>query len=100
MKKRFEDLQKYIDALNSKVVLVRKNIAALNTQFNDEDIEKDNDFKNNLEAKVDICDLDINGDKENRAVDAAVDDGGYSESKLNLIYRKKQIIAAINKMVN
>ena len=102
MKKRFEDLQKYIDALNSKVVLVRKNISALNTQFNDEDLEKDNDFKNNLEAKVDICDKDINGDKENRAsaVDPAVDDGGYTESKLNLISRKKQIIAAINKMVN
>ena len=49
MKKRFEDLQKYIDSLNGKVGLVRKNIAALHTQFNDEDIEKDNDFKNILE---------------------------------------------------
>ena len=67
MKKRFEDLQKYIDSLNGKVGLVRKNIAALHTQFNDEDIEKENDFKNILEAKVDDCDKDINGDKENRA---------------------------------
>jgi hypothetical protein len=37
MKKRFEDLQKYIDALNLKVGTVRKNIASVHTQFNDED---------------------------------------------------------------
>lgn len=102
MKKRFEDLQKYIDALNGKVVLVRKNIAALHTQFNDEDLEKDNDFRHILTAKCDECDGDINGDPNSPPLPVVPheQDGGYSEGSQSMIARKKQIISAINKMVN
>lgn len=100
MKKRFEDLQKYIDALNLKVGTVRKNIASVHTQFNDEDLEKDNEFRDELEAKTTECDNDINGDKSSRNADQASQDGSQPDAKMSLIARKKQIIANVNKMVN
>jgi len=100
MKKRFEDLQKYIDALNLKVGTVRKNIASVHTQFNDEDLEKDNEFRDELEAKTTECDNDINGDKSSRNADQASQDGGQPDAKMSLIARKKQIIANVNKIVN
>jgi len=73
MKKNYEDLQKYIDALNSKIGKVSDSIDALKEEFNNEDYEKDNEFVRALEDKLDECDKDVNGDDaerkaENRAL--------------------------------
>ena len=109
MKKNYEDLQKYIDALNGKIGKVSDSIDALKEEFNNEDYEKDNEFVRALEDKLDECDKDVNGDDaerkaENRALMTDQEerkfDGGRSEKEKSLQGRKKQIIAAINKMVN
>jgi len=66
MKRHFENLQKQIDDLTKKIGSVRKNISEIENQFNDEDMEKDNDFKYKLHAIVDECDLDVHGDKNKK----------------------------------
>ena len=51
---------------------------------------------------VDNCDNEVNGDKNARNQDNVkeVDDGGLSESKMNMTARKKMIISNTNKLVN
>ena len=51
---------------------------------------------------VDNCDNEVNGDKNARNQDTVkeVDDGGLSESKMNMTARKKMIISNTNKLVN
>jgi hypothetical protein len=101
MKKRFEDLQKYIDQLNLKVGTVRKNIASIHTQFNGEDLEKDNEFKAELEEKTNQCETDINGNKtSSRVSESSANDRNIPEDpKMALVARKKMIVANVNKMV-
>ena len=102
MKARFEGYQKYIDTLNEKVASVRKDIADLQENYSDEDLEKENEFIMVLLNESDYCDNEINGDKAHRDKEPAKEenDGGYSESKANLIARKKIIISNTNKLVN
>ena len=66
MKARFDTYTKYLDSLNEKVTTVRKDIADLNEKFNDEDLEKENEFITVLENEVNFCDQEINGDKNAR----------------------------------
>lgn len=66
MKARFETYTKYVDSLNENVTTVRKAIADLNEKFNDEDLEKENEFITVLENEVNFCDQEINGDKNSR----------------------------------
>ena len=56
MKARFETYTKYVDSLNENVTTVRKAIADLNEKFNDEDLEKENEFITVLENEVNFCD--------------------------------------------
>jgi hypothetical protein len=51
---------------------------------------------------VDNCDNEVNGDKNARNQDNVkeADDGGLSESKMNMTARKKMIISNTNKLVN
>lgn len=63
----------------------------------DVDLEMDNDFKHKIDDVINDCDRDINGDKAERA--AAPENKG-KDRPLSLQARKKDIIAAINKMVN
>lgn len=67
MTKRFDDYTKYIGTLNDNVTSVRKNITALEEQFADEDLEKDNQFRDDLTNATNNCDNDINGDKNSRS---------------------------------
>lgn len=80
----------------------RKAINDLHEEFADEDMEKDNEFIESLENECDFCDNEINGDKNARQQEAPKDenDGGYFESKANLVQRKKIIISNTNKLVN
>lgn len=107
MKQNYEDLQKYIDALNNKAGKVSDQIDALKEEFNNEDYEKDKEFERVLEDKLDECDRDINGEDTGKPINAKpltanADelDGGKAEKEKPLQMRKKNIIAAINKMVN
>jgi hypothetical protein len=65
-------------------------------------LEKENEFIMVLFNEVDYCDNEINGDKAHRDKDAPAEsnDGGYSESKANLVAMKKIIISNTNKLVN
>ena len=54
-----------------------------------------------FQNECDYCDNETNGDKNSRAQEAPTeDDGGYFESKANLVLRKKIIIGYTNKLVN
>jgi hypothetical protein len=101
MKARFEDYQKFIDTINGKIEGVGKDIEDLREKFNDEDLEKDNEFITFLYNNLNYCDIETNGDKNSRSQDLPTeDDGGYFESKANLVTRKKIIIQNTNKLVN
>ena len=52
MKGRFETYQKYIDTLNGKVDDTKKAIEELNENFNDEDMEKENNFIDKLDNEL------------------------------------------------
>ena len=93
MKRNYEDLQKEIDDLNNKLAKVKDEAGALAKRLDNEDKEKDNDLKNGVEAKLNECDSDINGHKTEPAA-------GDKSTPASLQARKKEIIAAINKMVN
>jgi len=67
MKSRFETYQKYIDTLNEKITSTRKEIADLQENFNDEDLEKENEFTDVLINVCDFCDNETNGDKNSRS---------------------------------
>ena len=95
MKRNYEDLQKEIDNLNNKLGKVKDESAALQKRLDNEDKEKDNDVKFKIDDKLNECDRDINGHKAEQP--------GEERDKtkpLSLQARKKEIIAAINKMVN
>lgn len=102
MKKSFEDLQVVIDSLNRKAASVRSEYNSLYNQFNSEDLEKENEFTNQIEYLLVECEKDINGSKEDadKGPQQEKDDGGRAEQKSDLVARKKMIIARINKMVN
>ena len=63
MKKNYDDLQKIIDALNLKAGKDSNGLDDLNAEFNNEDLEKDNDFIHLIENKLNDCEFDINGDQ-------------------------------------
>lgn len=92
MKRNYEDLQKEIDALNSLLGKVKVQASDLDKRLDNEDREKDNDLKNKIQDKIAECDRDINGDK-------ASDDRDPTKPQ-HMLARKKEIITAINKMVN
>jgi len=96
MKKNYEDLQKEIDALNNKLGKVKGEAAELVDKLDTDDKEKDNEIKARITDKLADCDRDINGDKA--ADKRPVTDSKDKEPTLQA--RKKDIIAAINKMVN
>lgn len=102
MTKRFEDYTKLIGTLNDEITGVRKDVADIEEHFQDEDLEKDNQFRDELTMAVDNCDNEVNGDKNARNQDNVkeVDDGGLSESKMNMTARKKMVISNTNKLVN
>jgi len=89
MKRNYEDLQKEIDALNTKLVNVKDAETDLKGKLDNEDMEKDNEIKNRIDDRIQDCDKDINGDK--------LEDGKLRPFSLQ--FKKKDIIAAINKMV-
>ena len=97
MKKNYDDLQKEIDALNSKLVTVRSASKAMQDKLEGADLEKENEIKNRISDKLNDCDRDINGDQAERA--APAEERGR-DRPLSLQARKKDIIGMINKLVN
>lgn len=95
MKRNYEDLQKEIDNLNNKLAKVKDESGALQKRLDNEDKEKDNDIKYKVEDKLNECDRDINGHK----AELPGEDRDKTKPP-SLQARKKEIIAAINKMVN
>jgi len=67
MKRNYEDLQKEIDALNTKLGKVRNECGDLKGRLDNEDMEKDNEIYHKIEDKLNECDKDINGDKAEKA---------------------------------
>lgn len=74
--------------------------------FANEDLERENEIKAQLEDKLDECDQDVNGDRnesgrgERSERSGRGDDDGKNDKNKALQARKRQIIASINKMVN
>jgi hypothetical protein len=95
MKKNYEDLQKEIDNLNTKLTKVKDESLAQQKRLDNEDKEKDNDIKFKVEDKLGDCDKDINGHKSEQPGEER-----DNTRPLSLQARKKDIIASINKMVN
>jgi len=98
MKRNYEDLQKEIDVLNSKLAKVRIEANEIRTRLDNEDLEKDNEISNKVDDRLCECDRDINGDKASEKGPGSDERG--KDKPLSLQARKKDIIAAINKMVN
>jgi chromosome segregation ATPase len=73
MKRNYEDLQKEIDALNNKLVKVKKDTADLKVKLDTEDMEKENEIFNKVEDKLHECDRDINGDKAEKPIESERD---------------------------
>jgi hypothetical protein len=63
MKKNYEDLQKYIDALNAKLVKVSGDVVRLKENFANDDLERINELFVKCDDKLEDCDMNINGDK-------------------------------------
>lgn len=63
MKKSFEDLQKYIDALNAKHVKVSSDVYRLKEGFSNDDLERINEIFIKCDDKLSECDMNINGDR-------------------------------------
>ena len=53
MRKNFEDLQKFIDYLNSKTLEISDQLDELKEQYKSEDLEKDKDIEKSLEDRLD-----------------------------------------------
>jgi hypothetical protein len=53
MKKNFEDLQKFIDYLNSKTLEISDQLDELKEKYKSEDLEKDKDIEKSLEDRLD-----------------------------------------------
>ena len=66
MKKSFEDLQKKIDTLNKKQDTIKITVQTLSDTYEDEELERENDFINKIHDKLTACDRDINGEREGR----------------------------------
>jgi CRISPR/Cas system CSM-associated protein Csm5 (group 7 of RAMP superfamily) len=64
MKKNYEDLQRYIDALNVKHVKVSGDVLRLKENFTNDDLERINEIFVKCDDKLNDCDLNINGDKQ------------------------------------
>jgi hypothetical protein len=64
MKKNYEDLQRYIDALNVKHVKVSGDVLRLKETFTNDDLERINEIFVKCDDKLNDCDLNINGDKQ------------------------------------
>jgi len=56
MKKNYEDLQKIIDALNSKLQKVKLEASEMKNHLIMEDAEKANEVKNTVDDKIYVCD--------------------------------------------
>jgi CRISPR/Cas system CSM-associated protein Csm5 (group 7 of RAMP superfamily) len=63
MKKNYEDLQKYIDALNAKHVKVSGDVNRLKESFSNDDMERINEIFVECDDKLNECDMNINGDR-------------------------------------
>lgn len=99
MKKSFEDLQKKIDSLNKKQDNIKITVQTLSDTYDDEDLERENDFINKIHDKLTTCDRDINGELKGRDdTSDRLDDSVLDKAK-SLHSRKKQIISKINSMV-
>ena len=98
MKRNYEDLQKEIDALNSKLAQVRIEANEIRVRLDNEDMEKDNEIRTKIDDRLCECDKDING--ERAAEKGPGTDERGKDKPFSLQARKKDIIAAINKMVN
>lgn len=75
--------------MNNKAVKVRSGLDSLNVEFNNEDLEKENDFTQQVENKLRECEKDINGDPaEKKAIasqkEEEQDDGGRAEQLQSL----------------
>ena len=93
MKKNYEDLQKIIDALNSKLQKVKLEASEMKNHLIMEDMEKANEVKNTVDDKIYLCDQDINASK-------SVLGDSSKPLAISLVAKKKEIISEINKMVN
>ena len=98
MKRNYEDLQKEMDQLNSKLAKVKIEANEIRTRLDNEDLEKDNEIKLKVDDKVCECDKDINGERASEK-SPGTDERG-KDKPASLYVRKKDIIGAINKMVN
>ena len=78
------------------MVKVKKETADVKGRLDTDDMEKNNELFHKVEDKIAECDRDINGDKAEKQPGDERDK--TKPPSLNL--RKKEIIAAINKMVN
>ena len=63
MKRNYEDLQKEIDALNSKLAKVRIEANEIRVRLDNEDMEKDNEIRTKIDDRLCECDKDINGER-------------------------------------
>jgi len=63
MKKVFEDLQKYIDGLNSKLIVCKDAEKDLRGGFKNKDLERENFIKKTVTRPIQECEKDIYGDK-------------------------------------
>jgi len=86
-----------MDALNSKLGLVRDTAKKMADKLEGADLEKDNEIKNRIDDRLNECDRDINGDKAERAAEP---DQRGKDRPLSLHARKKDIIGMINRLVN
>lgn len=103
MKKNYEDLQKQIDALNSKLGKVGAQVDAAKEAFTNADLERENEIAARLDDVLDDCERDVNGDKaaeRGSRVLTADASKAHHQKEDSLQARKKTIIAMINKMVN
>ena len=101
MKKNYEDLQKQIELTNKKIDVVHTEASAMKESFIkiNEDLERENEFKNSIEDKLLSCDRDVNGESRERSERSSkISEGEEKTKPLNLV--KKDILASINKMVN
>ena len=101
MKKSFEDLQRQIEKLNSKVVASSQQIINLKNNFGNDDLERENEFVRHLDEKLESCNRDINGERsESGRGDSDRNQEGKLDKLKSMQSRKRAIIALINKMVN
>jgi regulator of replication initiation timing len=98
MKRNYEDLQKEMDQLNSKMAKVKIEASEIRTRLDNEDFEKDNEIKQKVDDKICECDKDINGEKASER-SLGTDERG-KDKPVSLYVIKKDIIGSINKMVN